>query len=162
MSARLRGPPVLGLILVMAVVTCSRDGVTPIPLEPDATGPLATQSQESPLLPSLSGANPAGPSSLTPTELLADPLLLSLMESLQDRARAQGLSALIETLKNNLYSEDQAAIAASLEGVFFALGEYVRAEGVTDEDVLHLDAVELILDEVERMTDSGQTNANKR
>lgn len=161
MCTFLRGPPVLTPLLILAVAGCTGDSVMPTSLEPEAEPQASAEAPESSLAVVPAGAEVPVSISLTPSDLLADPFLESMVQCLENPTRVEGLSTAMEALKASLLAADRTATEASLQEALSAVRDYARVPGTTDEDVLHLDAIELTLDELERITESVQSEKNK-
>jgi len=107
------------------------------------------------------GPDPGPAAGLTATELLGDPLLLLMLGSLRDPVGAGAITTAIEATRVSLADGDAEAARAHLEDAYAALASYLGMGGVHDEDVIHLDAAELFLDEVETLMGSEKSRGKK-
>ena len=93
---------------------------------------------------------------LTASELLADPLLHDMLEALGDERGASKIIDAVNATYESLTQDDIKTARRHLDGAYRALDQYVGRNDVSDEDVIHLDASEWFLDEVEAMIYSDE------
>jgi hypothetical protein len=84
-----------------------------------------------------------------------------MLGSLQDRVGSGAITAAIDATRVSLTDDDTPAARAHFEDAYTALTSYLRIGGVDDEDVIHLDAAERFLDEVEALIDAGGGKKDK-
>jgi hypothetical protein len=80
-----------------------------------------------------------------------------MLGSLGDEVGAEAITSAIEATRVSLADGDAEAARAHLEDTYAALASYLSTGGVHDEDVIHLDAAELFLDEVEALMGSEKS-----
>lgn len=107
------------------------------------------------------GSDPSSGTELSAVELLGDPFLEILLTTLQDPASASAIVSAIEATESNLEDGQTMAAMSSLEEAYDAMAIYLSVEDVDDEDVIHLDAAERFLDEVELLISSEKSRGKK-
>lgn len=147
---------VLPLVILAAIAVSYCGDATPT--APDQELSLSADRASKPP----KGPDPPPATGLTATELLSDPLLHSMLGSLRDEVGAEAITSAIEATRVSLADGDAEAARAHLEDTYAALASYLSTGGVHDEDVIHLDAAELFLDEVEALIDTGGSRGKKK
>lgn len=94
---------------------------------------------------------PADDSILTAVELLNDPLLHLMLESLHDPVGAAAILSAIEGTRLSLEEGEIEVAGSQLESAHAAMVSYMSYEEIDDEDAIHLDAAETFLDEAESL-----------
>jgi hypothetical protein len=84
-------------------------------------------------------------------ELLDDPLLGLVLQSLSDRSGARAITVAIDSWKRALVGEDPANAKVQLDLAYVALDEYPREERADPTDLVYLDVIGGFLDGVARM-----------
>lgn len=144
----------LAILVSIGVSSCG--DAAPTGLSPDPP-PAADRGPKPPR-----GSDPAADAANTAIALLSDPLLQFMLESLSDPASAAAITSAIKATEISVADGDAEAAGAHLEDAYTALASYVAAGGVADDDVIHLDAAERFLDEVERLVETEKPGGKKR
>ncbi|MEJ2239202.1 MAG: hypothetical protein P8X82_12960 [Gemmatimonadales bacterium] len=145
------------LLVIVSTIAVSCGDATP-------TGPAQEQSlaaDRGPKNPAR-GSDPPPDAGLTATELLGDPLLHLLLESLRDPVGAGAITTAVEAACSSLEEEDTETARSYLQDAYEAMDSYLSAGSVDDEDVIHLDAAERFLDEVELLIGSEKSRGRKK
>jgi hypothetical protein len=107
------------------------------------------------------GPDPSSGAELSAAELLGDPFLAILLASLHDPVSGGEIVSAIEATESSLEDGQTEAAISSLEEAYEAMATYLSVGDVDDEDVIHLDAAERFLDEVESLISSEKSRGKK-
>ncbi|HSM03143.1 MAG TPA: hypothetical protein VK858_00900 [Longimicrobiales bacterium] len=140
-----------GFLLAVLLAACGAEHPTAPGL---AVGPPAA---------TVSAASTTEDASGTAEALLDDPFLAVLVSSLSQPAASAAILDALEAVRRALTLGQTDATLRRLEDAYAALAAYAEAIPDNDDDVLHLDTIELFLDEIEAVIEpEGSTPKNGR